>query len=45
MADPDYTPEPGGPPTSPLVGLDLPPDVIHKLYVANASRLLGLTVT
>jgi predicted TIM-barrel fold metal-dependent hydrolase len=41
IADPDYTPEPGGPPTPPLCGLALPPDVLDQVYRRNALRLLG----
>jgi hypothetical protein len=44
IADPDYTPEPGGPPTPPLVGLNLPDDVLAKVYVGNACRVLGISV-
>jgi hypothetical protein len=40
IADGDYTPPPGGPPTPPLVGLDLPPDVLERVYYANADELL-----
>ena len=41
IADPDYTPEPGGPSTPTLRGLQLPPDVLEKVYFGNATRLLG----
>jgi predicted TIM-barrel fold metal-dependent hydrolase len=44
IADPDYTPAPGEPPTPPLVGLELPLDVLEKVYVGNASRVLGISV-
>src|SRR5262249_21983889 len=40
IADPDYTPSEGGPPTPPLRGLDLPPDVLRRVYHDNAVRLL-----
>jgi hypothetical protein len=45
IADPDYTPEPGGPPTPPLAGLNLPDYVLAKVYAGNACRLLGIRVT
>jgi predicted TIM-barrel fold metal-dependent hydrolase len=41
IADPDYTPEPNGPPTPLLRGLHLPPDVLAKVYYDNAARILG----
>jgi predicted TIM-barrel fold metal-dependent hydrolase len=44
IADPDYTPAPGGPPTTPLVGVNLPLDVLEKVYVRNACRVLGIQV-
>jgi hypothetical protein len=40
IADPDYTPPPGGPPTPTLRGLHLPADVLAKLYHDNAARIL-----
>jgi Amidohydrolase len=40
IADADYTPEPRGPSTPLLLGLDLPPDVLQRLYFANAQELL-----
>jgi hypothetical protein len=44
IADPDYTPGPGEGPTPPLVGLNLPEDVLEKVYLRNASRLLNIRV-
>jgi Amidohydrolase len=44
IADPDYTPVPGAGPTPPLIGLNLPQEVLDKVYLRNASQLLGLTV-
>jgi predicted TIM-barrel fold metal-dependent hydrolase len=44
IADPDYTPPPCGPTTTPLVGLNLPLDVLEKVYIRNASRVLGISV-
>jgi hypothetical protein len=41
IADPDHTPEPGGPPTPTLQGLELPADVLELVYYRNAQRLLG----
>jgi predicted TIM-barrel fold metal-dependent hydrolase len=41
IADADYTPAEGGPPTPPLRGLDLPADVLEQVYHGNAWRLLG----
>lgn len=41
IADADYTPPPGGPPTPQLVGLHLPLEVLRQVYYANARRLLG----
>jgi predicted TIM-barrel fold metal-dependent hydrolase len=41
VADADYTPAAGGPPTPRLRGLHLPADVLEKLYYGNARRLLG----
>jgi predicted TIM-barrel fold metal-dependent hydrolase len=41
IADPDYTPEDGGPPTPLLRGLRLPDDVLRQVYYENARRLLG----
>ncbi len=40
IADPDYTPEAGGPVTPPLIGLDLPDDVLHPVYRNNALRIV-----
>jgi hypothetical protein len=40
IADPDYSPPPGGPPTPPLRGLHLPADVLAAVYHDNAVRLL-----
>jgi predicted TIM-barrel fold metal-dependent hydrolase len=39
IADSDYQPAPGEPPTPPLLGLELPEDVLAKLYFTNAQRL------
>jgi hypothetical protein len=44
IADPDYIPGPGEEPTPPLIGLNLPEDVLEKVYLRNASRILGITV-
>jgi predicted TIM-barrel fold metal-dependent hydrolase len=44
IADPDYTPGPGEPPTPPLLGLELPPEVLGQVYYGNARRILGLGV-
>jgi predicted TIM-barrel fold metal-dependent hydrolase len=43
IADPDYTPEEGGPTTPLLRGLGLPVDVLRQVYYENARRLLRLT--
>ena len=40
IADPDYAPEPGGPATPPLLGLDLPDHVLDRIYRGNALRVL-----
>ncbi len=40
IADPDYTPEPGGPTTPPLLGLHLPDAVLDAVYHGNALRVL-----
>jgi hypothetical protein len=40
IADPDFEAEPQGPQTPLLRGLALPPDVLDKVYHANAVRLL-----
>jgi hypothetical protein len=40
IADPDFTPESGGPGTPVLHGLELPPGVIDRVYFENAARLL-----
>lgn len=40
IADPDYTPAVGEPPTPPLRGLHLPKDVLEQIYHANARRLV-----
>lgn len=45
IADPDYTPEPGGPATPLLQGLHLPMEVLTRVYRANAVRLLGCPVS
>jgi len=46
ITDPDYTPEAGGPPTPPLLGLDLPDAVLDAVYHGNALRVLpGATTT
>ena len=36
IADPDYTREPDGPETPPLLGLNLPDDVLNAVYQGNA---------
>jgi predicted TIM-barrel fold metal-dependent hydrolase len=41
IADPDYAPPPGGPPTPTLRGLALPAEVLAAVYHENAARLLG----
>jgi predicted TIM-barrel fold metal-dependent hydrolase len=41
IADPDFTPEPGGPTTPLLRGLGLPAEILEKVYHTNAVRLLG----
>ncbi len=41
IADSDYVPEPGGPATPVLRGVDLPPDVLVRVYHGNALRLVG----
>jgi hypothetical protein len=40
IADPDYVPEPGGPTTPLLRGLNLPADVLAKVYHHNAVALV-----
>jgi hypothetical protein len=40
IADPDWTAPEGGPSTPPLNGAGLPPDVLEKVYLHNAERLL-----
>jgi hypothetical protein len=45
IADGDYTPPPGGPSTPPLLGLDLPPDVLKRVYYANADELLSASLS
>jgi predicted TIM-barrel fold metal-dependent hydrolase len=42
IADPDHKHEPGEPTTPLLRGVDLPEDVLEKVYQGNARRLLGL---
>jgi predicted TIM-barrel fold metal-dependent hydrolase len=42
IADADYTPAPGEPATPLLRGLELPPEVLEKVYHGNARRLLKL---
>jgi predicted TIM-barrel fold metal-dependent hydrolase len=42
IADPDYTLPEDGAPTPPLIGLDLPQDVLRQVYCENARRLLKL---
>jgi hypothetical protein len=44
IADSDWTPEPGGPATPMLRGVDLPEDVLRLVYYENARRLLNLPV-
>jgi hypothetical protein len=41
IADADYQPEQGSPPTPPLRGLNLPISVLDLVYHANAERILG----
>jgi predicted TIM-barrel fold metal-dependent hydrolase len=41
IADADYSPAPADPPTPQLHGLDLPVDVLKRIYYANAARLLA----
>jgi hypothetical protein len=41
IADPDYVPEPGGPTTPLLRGLNLPADVLEKVYHHNAVALVS----
>lgn len=45
IADPDFLPSPGEPSTPLLCGLNLPPDVLRKVYYENARRLLQLAPT
>jgi predicted TIM-barrel fold metal-dependent hydrolase len=40
--DPDYDPGDGEGPQATLRGLDLPSDVLEKVYSGNARRILGL---
>ena len=42
IADPDYTPVPGGPRTPRLAGVGLPAAVLRRVYVENVRRLLNL---
>jgi hypothetical protein len=42
IADPDYKPGSGEGPLPTLHGLDLPRDVLEKVYSGNARRILGL---
>lgn len=42
VADPDFTPTDGGSRTPTLRGVGLPADVLRKVYVENARRLLEL---
>jgi Amidohydrolase len=45
IADPDFQHEPSDPSTPPLLGLNLPDDVLDRLYRGNALRILpGATV-
>jgi hypothetical protein len=39
IADPDYVPEPNGPPLPTLWGLELPLDILRHVYFENAQRL------
>jgi hypothetical protein len=41
IADPDYVPAASEPSTPPLRGLSLPGEVLQKIYLDNARRLLG----
>jgi hypothetical protein len=40
IADSDFTPTDGEPATPPLLGLNLPQDILERLYFANAHELL-----
>lgn len=40
IADPDWKPADGEPPTPPLRGVELPMDVLERVYLRNAERLL-----
>lgn len=42
IQDPDFTPSEAEPNTPTLRGVALPEDVIHKLYLTNAQKLLAL---
>jgi predicted TIM-barrel fold metal-dependent hydrolase len=44
IADPDWKPAEGGPSTPLLHGVGLPADVLDKVYLRNAERLLRRTV-
>jgi hypothetical protein len=41
IADPDFKAEPGGPTTPMLRGVDLPAEVLERVYYENAMRLLA----
>jgi Amidohydrolase len=41
IADPDYKPAPGEPQTPPLRGVELPLDVLQRVYYKNAQRILA----
>jgi hypothetical protein len=44
IADPDYKAASGEPTTPPLVGLNLPQDVLERVYLRNSESLLGINV-
>ena len=44
IADADYTPPEGGPPTTILHGVGLPDEVLEMVYYRNSQRLLNLPV-
>jgi hypothetical protein len=41
IADPDHRPADGEPPTPTLRGVNLPAELLGRLYHENAARLLG----
>jgi predicted TIM-barrel fold metal-dependent hydrolase len=44
IADPDYKSDSGEATTPPLVGLNLPAEVLEKVYLRNSEKLLGINV-